>query len=187
MLAYFIFIVAITISFTSAYFSILGLTAIFPGAVYTVIVMATVLELGKLTSVMFLHYYWKSVSFIIKTYLVLAIVILMSINSIGIFGGLSKSHIEQQIFNQNQGSQIEIIITKLTYEKSVILDLNNQIQQIDNNINKLTQQGKAATSLVQANQQRKERDNLSTQIGIHQKNIEDLTNKKIVEDTKNKK
>jgi hypothetical protein len=71
---------ALLISGVSAYYSITGLTAIFPAAVIPVIIMAVVLEIGKISAVIFLHNHWKTAPFLIKSYLIVAI-----INSLGIF------------------------------------------------------------------------------------------------------
>jgi len=98
---------------------------------------------------------------------------------------LSKAHIEQEVLNNNQISQTEIIQSKLDNEKSVVADINNQIVQIDNAITKLTEQGKANSSLAQGNAQRKERDKLEDQKNQHLKTIQDLTTEKINADNNN--
>lgn len=163
------------------------MTTIFPSAVIPVIIMGIVLELGKLSSVAFLHRYWTNISFLIKTYLIIAVITLMLINIMGGFGYLSKAHIEQEIINQSQTSQVEIVNSKLDNEKSVVKDLDNQIAQIDNALTKLTEQGKAQTSLSQGVQQRKQRDALVAQKNDHLKVLQDLTTQKITEDANNKK
>ena len=87
-------IVAISISGVAAYYSIIGLTAIFPAAFIPIIVMGIVLEIGKLITASWLYQNWKQTSRFLKTYLSIALVVLMLITSMGIFGFLSKSHIE---------------------------------------------------------------------------------------------
>ena len=177
---------ALFLSSVSAYFSIIGMTSIFPSVFYPIIIMCIAFELCKLSSVLFLHKYWKSPK-LIKTYLIISIFLLMLINSMGIFGYLSSAHINQTIINQSQTSQIELVQSKLENEQSELKDVNNQLEQIDNAINKLTDQGKAQTSLTQANGQRKQRDKLQTEKLQHIKAIEDLTREKINEDNNNAK
>jgi len=96
------FISAIAISGVAAYFSILGLATIFPGSVVAVIVMAGSLEVGKLVGSVWLHRNWTNAPRYIRYYLLVAVVVLSLITSMGIFGFLSKSHIEHDFsFQQN--------------------------------------------------------------------------------------
>ena len=174
-------------SATSAWYSITGMTAIFPAAIIPVIIMGIVLEFGKITSVIFLHRNWNKAPFTIKSYLVVAVFILMFINSLGIFGLLSKAHIQQEVLNNSQFSQTEIIQSKIDNENSVIKDINNQMGQIDSALTKLTEQGKALTSINQGNSQRKIRDSLVTQKNQHLATMQELTKEKIEADNNNAK
>ena len=92
---YFTLFIAIAISAVAAYYSIVGLTAIFAAAFWPVVIMGGVLESGKLTGAVWLKLYWKQANWWIKLYLVPAVAVLMLITSIGIFGFLSKAHVEQ--------------------------------------------------------------------------------------------
>lgn len=87
--------VALIISVTAAYYSIVGLVAIFAASAIPVIIMGSALEVGKITTAVWLHLFWKESGFLIKTYLSVALLLLMFITSMGIFGFLSKAHIEQ--------------------------------------------------------------------------------------------
>jgi len=82
----------LSISGTAAYFSIVGLASIFSGLFYSVIVMGSVLEIGKLVAVSFVYRYWKTISSLMKAYLISAILVLMLITSTGIFGMLVKGY-----------------------------------------------------------------------------------------------
>ena len=186
MLPYLFLSISISISLVSAYFSITGLAEVFSASFVTILIMATVLELGKLGSFVFLHYYWKLANILMKVYLIMAVLILMTINTIGIYGGLSKSSVEQIVTTSNQSSQIELVISKITYEQGVIIDLNNQIKQIDDNIAALTKTGRASTSLQAITQQKKTRDNLTGKIASEQKTLEGLQQDKISQDSSNK-
>ena len=96
-LTVFMFFVALSLSAVAAFYSIVGLVAIFAAAAIPVIVMASVLEVAKITTTLWLHEYWSQTRVIMRAYLVSAIVILMFITSLGIFGFLSKAHLEQAI------------------------------------------------------------------------------------------
>ena len=91
-----LFISALGLSSVAAFFSIIGIATMFPGAVNAVIIMAISLEIAKIISAVWTHKYWKAVSLFSKTYLSFAIIVLMLITSMGIFGFLSKAHIEHQ-------------------------------------------------------------------------------------------
>tara|TARA_R110000851_G_scaffold17372_1_gene55176 strand:+ start:1425 stop:2834 length:1410 start_codon:yes stop_codon:yes gene_type:complete len=99
--------VALTVSAVAAYYSIIGLTAIFASAVIPVIIMGATLEVAKVTSAVWLHSFWDSAPFLTKAYLTCAVVILMFITSMGIFGFLSKAHIEQSANSGGMTAQIE--------------------------------------------------------------------------------
>jgi hypothetical protein len=77
---------ALSISIVAAYYSIVGLVAIFAAAAIPIIIMGTVLEVGKLTSAVWLHLFWHKAPLLIKSYLTIAVVLLMFITSMGIFG-----------------------------------------------------------------------------------------------------
>ena len=98
--------VAIIISAVSAYYSITGLTAIFTGAFWSIVIMGGALELGKITATVWLHKYWNRAGWQFKTYLVPAIVILMLITSMGTFGYLSAAHLSQSTANEDISSQV---------------------------------------------------------------------------------
>ena len=88
-------ITALSISAVAIYYSILGLAAIFAGAAIPIMVMGSVLEVGKLVTASWLYQNWKVAPRFIKAYLSIAVVVLMFITSMGIFGFLSKAHVEQ--------------------------------------------------------------------------------------------
>jgi cytochrome c oxidase subunit IV len=89
-------VIAITISAIAAWYSVAGLAAIFAAAVVPVIIMGGALEAGKIVATVWLHNNWQRVSWAYKTYLVPAIVFLMLLTSMGIFGFLSKGHADQK-------------------------------------------------------------------------------------------
>ena len=92
---YWTLFVALCISVVAAYYSIIGLTAIFAAAFIPIVIMGSALEVAKVTTAIWLHRYWHITPFLMKFYLTTATVVLMFITSMGIFGFLSKAHIEQ--------------------------------------------------------------------------------------------
>ena len=105
--------VALCISAIAAYYSILGLTAIFAAAFLPIVLMGSVLEVGKILATVWLHIHWRRAPFIIKSYLTIAVLVLMFITSMGVFGYLSKSHIEQSSVGTEQIAQAEVIDQKI--------------------------------------------------------------------------
>ena len=86
---------ALVISSVAVYYSVSGLAAIFAGASLPIIIMGASLEIGKLVTASWLHVNWNRAPFVLKTYLSIATLILMMITSMGIFGFLSRAHVEQ--------------------------------------------------------------------------------------------
>ena len=111
---------ALTISAVAIYYSVAGLAAIFAAAVIPIIIMGVALEVGKLVTAVWLHRHWKQATWWLKTYLSVAVFVLMFITSMGIFGFLSKAHIEQTSMSQEQVALIETIDDKLIRSEAKI-------------------------------------------------------------------
>lgn len=124
-------LVALSISVVAAYYSIVGLVAIFASAVIPIIIMGSVLEVGKLTSAVWLHMNWKSAPFLIKTYLTIAVIMLMFITSMGIFGFLSKAHIEQTSAAGENVAQLERIEESIVRNKLSITKAEDKIIKLE--------------------------------------------------------
>ena len=114
------FLTALTISGVAIYYSVAGLAAIFAAAVVPIIVMGVSLEVGKLVTAVWLHRNWNKAVWWMKTYLSIAVFVLMFITSMGIFGFLSKAHIEQTSMSQEQVALIESIDDKLVRSQAKI-------------------------------------------------------------------
>ena len=137
---YFTLFVALTISACAAYYSIIGLTAIFAASVIPIIIMGSVLELAKITGAIWLKIYWQQAGFLLKLYLVPAIGVLMLITSMGIFGFLSKAHIEQTANAAEGLAQIERIDTEVVRQQTIISRAEQRIAEaeastVNNNAN----------------------------------------------------
>ena len=91
------FITAIALSSIAAFYSVIGLAQIFPGSFWPIVIMGSVLEVAKLVTASWLYNNWKETQVLMKTYFLVAIVLLMLITSMGIFGFLSKAHIDTNL------------------------------------------------------------------------------------------
>lgn len=120
LLPYLILASALSISGVAIYFSIAGLTTIFPGAFWPIVIMGTSLEVGKLVCASWLHHNWREAPRMLKFYLTTAVIVLIFITSMGIFGFLSKSHIEQQRDVNQANSSIAQLTNKINNEKNYI-------------------------------------------------------------------
>lgn len=120
------FLTAIALSGVAGYYSVIGLAAIFPGSFMPVIIMGSVLEASKLVTVSWLYNNWKQCPILIKTYLCMAVTILMLITSMGIFGFLSKAHLEHSSDSSPLLNKISILEEKIKNEKENV-DVNRKI------------------------------------------------------------
>jgi len=160
-----ILFVALALSGIAAYYSIIGLTAIFAAAVLPIIVMGGVLEVAKLACTVWLHQNWQRARFIMKIYLVPAVAILMFITSMGIFGFLSKSHIEQSALGTEQIAQVKVIDEKLVRAQAKVQRWNGEIGRL----NKGETSGRI-DGLISREQERIKNANLRIQPQIDQEN-----------------
>jgi hypothetical protein len=129
---YFTLLVAVTISICAAYYSIVGLAAIFAAAAIPVIIMGAVLELAKITGAVWLKLYWNQATWWIKIYLIPAVAILMFITSLGIFGFLSKAHIEQTAGAQEGLAKLEQIETQIARKSQAVSAAEEEISKLEN-------------------------------------------------------
>jgi hypothetical protein len=104
----------------AAFYSIVGLTAIFDASVIPVVIMGTILEVAKLTITVWLHEYWSRVKWAMRLYLIPSVAILMFITSMGIFGFLSKAHIEQVGVGQENAAQLQRIEAELGRQADIV-------------------------------------------------------------------
>jgi hypothetical protein len=125
-------VVAIIISAVAAYYSIAGLITIFAAAVIPVIIMASVLEFAKVLTAAWLSHNWARTNFFLKSYLTFAVIVLMMITSLGIFGFLSKAHIQQTADAKENVAQIEIVTDNIERKETEISDWQNEIVKIEN-------------------------------------------------------
>ena len=94
---YLTFLAAILLSGIAAYYSVIGLASIFMGAFWPIVFMGSCLEFAKLVTASWLYRNWKTAPVLLKSYLTVAVLLLMLITSMGIFGFLAKSHIDSTL------------------------------------------------------------------------------------------
>ena len=123
---------ALAVSAVAAYFSIVGLIAIFSALPMSILAMGIVLEIAKLVTASWVYQYWERIAFMMKTYMILAVVVLSLITSIGIFGFLSKAHMDQAASAGDAGAEVTRIEQLVERERGKIESLEERIARIDN-------------------------------------------------------
>lgn len=181
MINYISLLVALSISGVAAYYSIVGLATIFAGAWYPVIIMGVVLELGKVTTASWLHRHWQTANRVMRYYLTVIVLILMFITSMGIFGFLSKAHLEQTSPTMGNEISVEQLDMRIEREKRRISDSEAVIDQLDSAVQVLTDakriRGKDGSIAVRESQ-KDERDQLQTTIDDAFTRIQELQDQK---------
>ena len=136
-LTYIMLLVALCLSAVAAFYSIVGLTAIFAAAAVPIVIMGSILEVAKLVVTVWLHEYWRDIKFSMKMYLVPAVAILMLITSMGIFGFLSKAHLDQTVPTGDVAAQVAIIDEKINNERDTIANARALLTQLDQAVNNI--------------------------------------------------
>jgi peptidoglycan hydrolase-like protein with peptidoglycan-binding domain len=125
-------ITALSISAVAIYYSVAGLVAIFAAAALPIMIMGGVLEVSKLVTAVWLHRYWSQATWWLKTYLSTAVLVLMLITSMGIFGFLSKAHIEQTAQSTDNLAKIETIQSEIARQQGIASRAETRIQTLEN-------------------------------------------------------
>ena len=174
-LSYFTLLTALSLSVVAAWYSILGLTAIFATAVVPIIIMGAILEVGKVTVTIWLHEYWHRCRWLMKVYLVPAVFMLMVITSMGIFGFLSKAHMDQGMVSGDVAAKISIYDEKIKTSKENIDANRKALKQMDEAVDQIMGRSTTETGADKAVQirrsQQKERTRLFAEIEAEQKKI----------------
>ena len=184
---------ALSISAVAAFYSIVGLATIFPGAYWPVVLMGSVLEAGKLVCASWLYRNWHITNLALRTYLFSSVIVLCLITSMGIFGFLSKAHLETSYQSNSNSQSVAIINSQIKSEQDVIerqqeiikrnsgvgggsgeriAQLRDKIKQMDREVEAYTSQGatstifndKVAKGIDLKNQQKPERDRIDAEI-----------------------
>ena len=175
---YMLFVTALALSSVAEYYSIMGLTAIFSGAVTSIIVMGVTLGVAKVVLTSWLYRNWKETPRLLKSYFIVAIFILMSLTSMGIFGYLSKAHLDQGIVSGDAVAQVAILDEKINLEKENINAARKTLSQLDSQVeaalNRSTDTAGADKSSSIRRSQSKERTRLIDEISASQRTIASL-------------
>lgn len=182
MLNYLILFVAIALSSVAGYYSIIGLTSIFSGAFIPILIMGSILETAKVATTAWLHSNWKDCPKFIKAYLCFAVVLLMFITSMGIFGFLSKAHIQESATSTVSTDKIEFINQQIDIEKQKITDDKTELNQLDKTVSNLLDANRvrgSAGSIAIRKSQTGERESLLKDIADANNKINSLTEQRL--------
>ena len=173
------FISAIAISLIAAGYSILGLATLFAGAAVPIIAMGSALEVGKLVAASGLYHKWRSdIPKSLKAYLFTAIIVLIFITSVGIFGFLSKAHLDQVKPTAGNQEQILLIDKKIKQEELIIARAEKTLNQLDKALDVYIDKEYVSRGLKERKKQKEERELLNKSIDEAMAKIADLNNSK---------
>lgn len=167
------------ISVVSAYYSILGLAAIFPATPVAIMIMGASLELGKVVTASYLYRNWKTIPWGIKTYFVIAVIVLMSITSMGSFGFLSNAHVQNAAESSIVSTQIASIDQQIAAIQRDETRSQQQLNQLDAALNSIISQGYASRALILRSSQRADRESLQQAITDAEARIATLQQQKL--------
>jgi hypothetical protein len=177
-MAFLLFFTAFVLSGIAAYYSVIGLIAIFSAAVIPVAIMGGSLEAAKLVVASWLYRYWKSIPFLMKAYFTSALVILMLITSMGIFGFLSKAHSDQSLVSGDVTAKIAVYDEKIKTAKENIDANRKALKQMDEAVDQVmgrsTDEKGADKAVALRRVQQKERGRLIAEIETYQKTVSSL-------------
>jgi hypothetical protein len=175
IIAYFALLSGLTISAVAIWYSVAGLVSIFAAAVTPIIVMGVALEVSKLIATVWLKLNWSRAPVFIRTYLLIAIAILMVITSMGIFGFLSKAHSDQSLVSGDVQAKIAVYDEKIKTAKDNIDANRKALKQMDEAVDQVmgrSSDEKGADKAVAIRRaQQKERARLQSEIAVEQKTI----------------
>lgn len=176
------FLTSLALSGVAAYYSVIGLAAIFPGSFWPIIIMGSVLEGAKLVTVSWLYRNWKEAHIGMRVYLTAASVILMLITSMGIFGYLSKAHLEHSADTAPLAAKVQLLDEKIRVAKGNLDDNRKIIKQmdemVDQTMGRSSDEKGIANSVVIRRSQQKERSRIQAENEAYQKTISQLTEEK---------
>ena len=175
LIVYLVLFSGLAISGVAEYYSIMGLMAIYPAATIPIIIMGIVLGLGKVTGTVWLKQNWDDAPFFLKAYILPAVIALMLITSLGVFGYLSKAHSDQSLVSGDVQSKIAIYDEKIKTSRDNIDANRKALKQMDEAVDQVmgrSSDEKGAEKAVQIRRsQQKERVRLQSEIAAEQKVI----------------
>jgi hypothetical protein len=178
LIAYLALLSGLSISAVAIYYSVMGLIAIYPASVIPIIVMGVVIELGKLSATLWLKQNWEHAPRFLKAYILPAVIVLMLITSVGVFGFLSKAHSDQSLVSGDVAARIAIYDEKIKTAKENIESNRKQLKQMDEAVDQvmarsLDEKGAEKANAIRKNQSR-DRVALAKDIEANQKLVVQL-------------
>ena len=174
-MTYLLFAVALSLSAVAAWYAVAGLVAIFAAAVVPIAIMGSLLEAAKLVVASWLYRSWGEIPRLMKSYFTVALIVLMLLTSMGIFGFLSKAHLDQAIPTGDVQAKLSLIDEKIKTEKENINAARKAItqldQQVDQTIARTEDARGAERSIAIRRGQQTERNKLLNEIGTAQSKI----------------
>jgi hypothetical protein len=167
---------ALSISGVAIFYSVIGLATIFPGAFWPVVIMGGVLEVGKLVTASWLYRNWQFTRWLLRTYLTIAVVILSLITSMGIFGFLSKAHLEQNLAEDTVTQRIEIITNKIASEETYINRQKDVITRAENTLGRVTDSNTGALD-IEIQGLKDAEDKFKTLLAVETNTVKDLNDR----------
>ena len=171
-------LVALAISTVAAYYSIVGLMAIFAGATTAIAIMGVVLEIGKLVCASWTFQNWKTSPFTIRSYFIVAVIVLMLITSLGIFGFLSRAHIQQSSPTGLLVERIERIDLKVNQRQIQINRYQGRLDTLDQALQRYIELGAISKGLRKIGEMDNETALLKTKIEGLEGEIDSLSDEK---------
>jgi hypothetical protein len=186
-MTYLLFATALGLSAVAAYYSIMGLVAIFAAAALPIFIMGSLLEVSKLVVASWLYRSWREIPFLMKSYFTVALVVLMMLTSMGIFGFLSKAHLDQAVPTGDVSAKLALIDEKIKTEKENLNANRAELNQLDSQVNETISRSGNSTnngasngtsgierSIAIRRAQQKDRARILTDIGTTQTRIAKL-------------
>ena len=167
---------ALSISGVAIFYSVIGLATIFPGAFWPVVIMGSVLEVGKLVTASWLYRNWRHTRWLLKTYLTIAVLILICITSMGIFGFLSKAHLEQNLAEDTVTQRIEIINSKILSEETYINRQKETILRLESTLDRTTTSNTGALD-IEIQSLKDAEDKFKTLLAVETNTVKDLNDR----------
>ena len=174
---------ALAVSAVAGYFSIVGLVAIFPSAETPILAMGIVLEVAKLVTASWIYRNWTTTNALLRTYFTSAVIILSVITSLGIFGFLSKAHLEHSVLTGDNTLLVERLDRRISSEQRAIDDAEAVISQLDQSVQTLMNYDRirGADGAIAVRQgQAAERQQLNTVITQSVNNIDSFSEEKLI-------
>ena len=177
-MTYLLFAVALSLSAVAAYYAVAGLVAIFAAAAIPIMIMGSLLEASKLVVASWLYRNWVEIPKLFKAYFLTALITLMLLTSMGIFGFLSKAHLDQAIPTGDVSAKLALIDEKIKTEKENInasrKELTQLDAQVDQTLSRTTDAKGTERAITVRRTQQKDRARILSEIGTAQTTIAKL-------------